>query len=179
MTVHKKFSAPWRAVLLGILVAVFSGAPAVARAKAAADGAGQLTKAQVLSLQKKFQDASVAADVATVSSLMADDAIFAHGNGMAQTKAQYLAWLNQVKLLKYESEESKVIFFHGGAIVTGVTDIGIAPPANAPGRQPIMLHMRVSTVWVRTHAGWQLLLNQGTPITAPPGPRPVAGASSR
>lgn len=181
MTSCKRFPAPRRAALVGILAAVFAGTPLVSVAKGTAHGSRQLTEAQALSLQKKFQDASVAADVATISSLMADDAVFVHGNAMAQTKAQYIDWLTngQVKLITYESKESKVILFDGGAIVTGLTDIALALPPNAPGRQPLVLHMRVSSVWVRTPAGWQLILNQGTPITGPPAHGPQSGANSR
>jgi ketosteroid isomerase-like protein len=132
---------------------------------------GALNEQQVLALQKKFQDASMAADMPTLSALMADDATFIHGSGLVQTKAQYINSITsgQMKLSTYELKESKVVFFKGGAIVVGLTDVGLAPPPNAaPGTPPRLLHMRISTVWLRKLDGWQLILNQGTPLAGPP-----------
>jgi ketosteroid isomerase-like protein len=132
---------------------------------------GPLNEAQVLELQKKFQDASLAADMPTLSALMADDATFIHSNGVVDTKAQYINSLTsgRLKLSTYELKESKVVFFDGGAIVVGVTDVGLVPPPNAaPGTSPRLLRMRISTVWLRKLDGWQVILNQGTPLAGPP-----------
>lgn len=137
-----------------------------ARAQTAAPK-GALNEGQVLALQKKFQAASMSADLPTLSALMADNAVFVHGSGVAQTKAQYIDSITsgQMKLTTYELKESKVIFFKDGAIVVGLTDVGLAPPRNAaPGTPPRLIHMRVSTVWLRKLDGWQLILNQGTPL---------------
>lgn len=142
------------------------------QAQAAASGR-QLTAAQVLDLQKKFQDATVADDAATIGKLMADDAVFVHGNALVQTKAEFLeaATKRQFRITKFEIKNVKVAFFDGGAIVSGVEDIALAP--RAPGAQPAQVQMRVSSVWVAKPAGWQLILHQGTPIPEPPGIRPA------
>jgi len=134
----------------------------------------QLTEAQVLDLQKQFQSATVAADTATIGKLMADDAIFVHGSALVQTKAEFLeaATKGQFRITTYEIKESKVVFFDGGAIVSGVQDVTLAP--RGPGGQPFSVQMRVSAVWVAKPAGWQLILNQGTPIQAPAGIRPAS-----
>ncbi|MGC2333862.1 MAG: nuclear transport factor 2 family protein [Candidatus Acidiferrales bacterium] len=132
---------------------------------------GALDKAQILALQKKFQDASVAADLPALSALMADNATFIHGSGLVQSKAQYIDSITsgQMKLTTYELKESKVTFFKDGAIVVALTDVGLAPPRNAaPGTLSRLLHMRVSTVWLRKLDGWQLVLNQGTPLAGLP-----------
>ncbi|MGD0955592.1 MAG: nuclear transport factor 2 family protein [Candidatus Acidiferrales bacterium] len=146
------------------------GAPRSAHAQNAASPKGPLTEGQVLDLQKKFQAASVAADMATLSALMADDAVFVHGSAALQTKAQYINSITsgQLKVITYELKEPKVVFFDGGAIVTGLIDVGLAPPPSAAGAPPRLLHMRGSTVWVRKLDGWQLILNQGTPLAGPP-----------
>lgn len=133
----------------------------------------QLTEAQVLDLQKKFQDATIAADTAAIRKLMADDAIFVHGNALVQTKAEFLeaATKGQFRITKYEIKNAKVVFFDGGAIVSGVEDVALAP--RVAGTQPFQVQMRVSSVWVARPAGWQLILNQGTPIQEPAGLRPA------
>jgi len=144
----------------------FAGLTAVAARAQTASPEGALNEAQILALQKKFQDASIAADMPTLSALMADDATFIHGSAVVQTKAQYINSITsgQMKLTTYNLKESKVTFFKGGAIVVGLTDVGLAPPRNAPGTPPRLIHMRVSTVWLRKLDGWQLILNQGTPL---------------
>jgi ketosteroid isomerase-like protein len=168
--------------LISIFIAIVAivvagvGTPRSARAQNGASPKGPLTEAQVLDLQKKFQDASVAADMPALSALMADNAIFVHGSAAMQTKAQYINSITsgQTKLTMYESKDSKVVLFRGGAVVTSLTDVDLAPPPSAAAdTPPRLLHMRVSTVWLRKLDGWQLILNQGTPL-APPPPAAIA-----
>lgn len=72
-----------------------------------------------------------------------------------------------MNLTSYKTTESKVVFFKGGAVVLALVDVTLAPPRKAAsGTPPLMLHMRVSTVWLRKIDGWQLILNQGTPLAA-------------
>jgi len=164
-----------RFALLAIVatsLALVCGVPAANAQGAAAPKRG-LTEAQVLDLQKQFQAATVAVDTPALGRLMADDAIFVHGSALVQTKAQYLDSLTtgQMKITTYDSKDSKVTFFDGGAVISSVTDVSLAP--RAVGAQPFHVQMRVSSVWVAKSAGWQLILIQGTPIQAPPGIRPA------
>ncbi len=160
------------AVLLFITTVGASSSP---HAQAAAAPKRQMTEAQVLALQKQFQDATVAVDTAAIGKLMADDAIFVHGSALVQTKAQYLDAITKgaMKFITYDSTDSKVVFFNGGAVISMLTDVALAPRSGAPGAQPFKVHMRVSSVWIAKPAGWQLILIQGTPIPAPPAPKPA------
>ncbi|HTX16572.1 MAG TPA: nuclear transport factor 2 family protein [Candidatus Baltobacteraceae bacterium] len=159
------------AVSLGVIaLTFFAGLVANSSCAQTPHPQGKLTEAQVLALQRKFQAASVAADLPALSTLMADNATFIHGNGVVQTKAEYINALTsgQMKLTAYNLKESKVTFFKDGALVVAVTDVGLAPPRNgARGTPPRTLHLRVSTVWLRKLDGWQLILNQGTPLAPP------------
>jgi len=150
-----------------VAVMIFAGAALRARAQASKQD-------EVLQLQKKFQDACVSGDTSAVAPLMAEDAIFIHGNGAAQSKTEFLAAITngQLALSAYDLKDPKVVLFDGGAIVSGLVDIAFkAPPgATAPGR---VLHMRGSSVWVHTSAGWQLKLDQDTTLAGPP-PAPPA-----
>jgi hypothetical protein len=125
------------------------------------------TEAQMLDLQKQFEDASIAADAPKVSALMSDDAIFVHGSGAVQTKAEYINSLTsgQLKLSTYQMDGGKVVFFRGGAVVSGPTEISLVVPGGAPPRS---LRLLISTVWVEKPSGWQVVLNQGTSIAPPP-----------
>jgi len=171
-----------RFAMMGIaavaLVVASMAAPLTSKAQSAAASGRHLTEAQVLDLQKKFQDATVAADTVALGKLMADDAIFIHGSAMVQTKAEFFESLTkgQLKITTYESKDSKVTLFDGGAIVSAVQDVALAP--RSAGAQPFRVQMRVSSVWVAKPAGWQLILNQGTPIPAPLAVRPAAESTA-
>jgi ketosteroid isomerase-like protein len=156
----------WTVLVFAAALLLILAAARAARTQAATSK--HLTAEQALDLQKRFQDATVADDTAAIRELMADDAIFVHGNALVQTKAEFLeaATKRQFRIKKYEIKNAKVVLFEGGAIISGVEDISLAP--RAVGEQPAEVQMRVSSVWVAKPAGWQLILNQGTPIQAAP-----------
>lgn len=133
---------------------------------------------EVLNLQKKFQAATVSGDTATIASVMADDAFFVHGNAMMQSKTEFLAGVKngQLAFSAYDLSDPKVLIFKGGAIVTGIVDITFKASPNAPPGPPRTLHMRGSSVWLHSSAGWKLILDQDTPIQGPP---PERGLSPR
>jgi hypothetical protein len=98
-----------------------------------------------------------------------------HGSALLQTKAEFLDSIAKgtMKITTYDSTDSKVLFFDGGAVISMLTDVVVAPRSGAAGAQPFRVHMRVSSVWVAKPASWQLILIQGTPISAPPAPKPA------
>jgi ketosteroid isomerase-like protein len=124
---------------------------------------------QVLDMQKKFQDLTVAGDGEGVAALMADDVIFIHGNGAAQSKSEFVTAIKggQMAFSIYELKDPHVVPFNGGAIVSGLVDLAFKAPPGAT-TPPRVLHMRGSSVWVQTSAGWKLLLDQDTSIASPP-----------
>ncbi len=151
------------------MVATFMIAAVALRANAQAS-----TQDEVVAMQKKFSDACVAADGATLNSLMADKAIFIHGNGMMQSRAEFIDAITTGKLgvSQYDLKDPKVVEFDGGAIVTGLVDFGIKPPAGSAA-PPRVLHFRGSAVWLHSSSGWRLLFDQDTTLAGPPGPPPA------
>ena len=129
---------------------------------------------EVLAMQKKFTDACVAADGATLNSVMADNAIFIHGNGVMQSKSEFIDAITTGKLgvSQYDVKDPKIIAFDGGAIVTGLVDFGIKPPAGSAA-PPRVLNFRGSAVWLHSSSGWHLIFDQDTTLAGPPGPPPV------
>jgi ketosteroid isomerase-like protein len=130
---------------------------------------------QVLDMQKKFQALTVAQNADGVAALMADDAFFIHGNGALQSKSEFVDALKSghMAFSSYDLKDPKVILFKGGAIVSGLVDIGFPIPAGsaAPAR---LIHMRGSSVWLQTPAGWKLQLDQDTTLAGPPAAPPPA-----
>ena len=129
-------------------------------------------------MQKKFQELSVAGDTAGVSALMSDDTIFIHGNGAAQSKAEFLTAMaaGQLSLSLYELKDPKVVIFDGGAIVSGLVDLAFKAPAGSTA-PPRVLHMRGSSVWVQKPSGWKLILDQDTALAGPPAAAPPPPAN--
>ncbi|HXJ18142.1 MAG TPA: nuclear transport factor 2 family protein [Candidatus Polarisedimenticolia bacterium] len=163
----------WKAAAALIAMVLIAGATSRARAQSA-------TQDEVLKLQTQFQDAVVAGNVDAIAPMMADDAIFIHGNGVMQGKAEFLAAIKngQLPLSAYELKEPRVILFDGGAIVSGLEDLAFKPrPGSAA--PPLVIHMRGSAVWVRGAAGWHLLLDQDTTLAGPPAAHPPSAAPSR
>jgi hypothetical protein len=81
----------------------------------------------------------------------------------------------RMKVTEFKSASPQVILFDGGAIVTSVADWGMLPPRGPKGAKPMVLHMRISQVWVRTAAGWQMVLEQDTTLPQEGGARPAGG----
>jgi len=131
----------------------------------------QAAQDEALKMQTKFQDACVAADAAALTSLMTDNAMFVHGNGVMQSKAEFIDAITTGKLgvSQYDLHDSKVVLFEGGAVVTGLVDFGLKPPAGSTN-PPRILHFRGSAVWLHSSAGWHLVFDQDTTLAAPPGP---------
>ena len=159
-----------KALAAAVVAAVLMGSFALrARAQASAEE-------EVVNLQKKFQAATVSGDTATVASVMADDAFFIHGNAAMQSKTEFLAGIKngQVAFSAYDLSDPKVVMFKGGAIVTGIVDITFKARPGTPSGPPRTLHMRGSSVWLYSSAGWKLILDQDTPIQGPPPERGLA-----
>ena len=153
-----------------ILACVTAVAAAVIlMAAAALQVYAQAAQNEALEMQKKFQDACVAGDFAAIEPMMADDAIFIHGNGAIQGKREFLDSIKkgQLALSAYELKDAKVILISGGAIVTGLEDLTFKPPSGSanPGRT---IHMRGSGVWTHEGRKWQLVLDQDTTLAGPP-----------
>jgi len=162
--------ATFNACALFALAAFVSlaGLAVPARAQSAAEQ-------KVLDMQKKFQALTVAQDADGVAALMADDAFFIHGNGAVQSKAEFVGALKskQMAFSSYDLSEPKVILFKGGAIVSGLVDIGFPVPAGSTAA-PRLIHMRGSSVWLETSAGWKLQLDQDTTLAGPPAAAPAS-----
>lgn len=156
-------------IAFSVALLVNLGGAYSSKAQAAAPNE-RLTASQVLDLQKRFQDATVACDAATLAKLMADDVIFVHGNALVQRKAEFLeaATARRFRIKSFEIANPKVVFFDGGAIVSGVENIVLG--SGAAGEEPREVQMRVSGVWVARLGGWQLILQQSTPLQPLAGP---------
>lgn len=166
--------SPSKYRLVGTLAAAALLATFVITGIAVRTSAQASAQDEVVSMQKKFSDACVAADGAALNRLMADDAVFVHGNGAMQSKSEFIDAITTGKLgvSQYDLKDPKVVEFEGGAIVTGLVDFGIKPPAGSAA-PPRVLHFRGSAVWLHSSSGWHLIFDQDTTLAGPPGPPPA------
>lgn len=127
----------------------------------------RITQDQLLALQKKYQDACLAGDAPALDALLAEDMVFVHGGAAVDTKASFIDSIKsgKLKIASYEASDPKTVFFRGGAIISAITDVGLASPN---GGSPRVLRMRISSVWIPRPAGWQMILTQATPVEANP-----------
>jgi ketosteroid isomerase-like protein len=141
------------------------------RSVAAAPPNEKLTEAQANDLQDKFDHAMGANDAATVASLLADNVVFVHPSAAVQTKAELVAPIaaGKAHLASVDAlGPRKVTLFDGGALVDGPASVNIQVPGK-DGAAPTVRsnHVYVSTLWVHTAAGWQILLSHGTYLPPP------------
>jgi ketosteroid isomerase-like protein len=167
-----KMGAPDSLDLLGVAVLALAilfavALPSTVMAQQGMRMSMRITQDQLLALQKKYQDACLASDAAALDSVLADDMVFVHGGAAMDTKASFIDSIKsgKLKIASYEASDPKIVFFHGGAIISAITDVGLASPK---GGAPRVLRMRISSVWIPRPAGWQMILTQATPVQSNP-----------
>jgi ketosteroid isomerase-like protein len=130
----------------------------------------KITAPEALDLQKRFEAAELARDANAVAALIAEDATFVHWNAVAQTKDEFIAALGKDQG-NLEGPNRKVVLFDDGAsaLVIGPVTVTVDEPLqmalNGKSQTVIgkrQLHIYLSTLWVHTDAGWQVLFSQGT-----------------
>lgn len=153
--------APAVAILLSVAI------PSAAKPQQGARPSRRIDDDQLLALQKKYQDACLAGDSAALDSLLADDMVFVHGGAAVDTKASFIDSIKsgKLKIASYQAGDPKIVYFRGGAIISAVTDVGLASPDGGP---PRVLRMRISSVWIPRLTGWQMILTQATPVQSNP-----------
>lgn len=118
-------------------------------------------KAFILSLEKQWSDAIIASDTVTLDKLLAPELIYAHATGVIDTKASYIAKIQERRQIytAFERRNTVVNMYPNAAVafshvrVTGINQ-------NGPFDDKIMLiHF-----WVKQHNAWRLAAHQTTKI---------------
>ncbi len=104
--------------------------------------------------------ALLARDLDTLSSLLADELLHVHSNGIVHDKAAYLGHVcGPLTLLAIERRNLKVTMFGGAALMTGHMSSVMQPPGPAA---PVTVDTCVVQVWIEGAGGWQLAVFQAT-----------------
>jgi len=136
----------------------------VGRQQSVAQGADTAAEQEVRQTIEKYRTALVQKDGATLERIWADDYTFTNGAGETHSKADRLAHLKSgaTSLDSIREEEDMKVRIHGNVAVatSRVTIKGQYSGKQTSGQY------RTIHVWVKGAAGWQLVANQLTPVTA-------------
>ena len=136
----------------------------VGRQQSVAQGADTAAEQEVRQTIEKYRTALVQKDGATLERIWADDYTFTNGAGEIHSKADRLANLKSgaTSLDSISEEEDMKVRIHGNVAVatSRVTIKGQYSGKQTSGQY------RTIHVWVKGAAGWQLVANQLTPVTA-------------
>ena len=136
----------------------------VGRQQSVAQDADTAAEQEVRQTIEKYRRALLQKDAATLERIWADDYAFTNGAGEIHSKADRLANLKSgaTSLDSISEEEDMKVRIHGNVAVatSRVTIKGQYSGKQTSGQY------RTIHVWVKGAAGWQLVANQLTPVTA-------------
>jgi len=136
----------------------------VGRQQSVAQGADTAAEQEVRQTIEKHRKALLQKDAATLERIWADDYTFTNGAGEIHSKADRLANLKSgaTSLDSISEEEDMKVRIHGNvAVATSRVTIKGQYSGKQTSGQYRSIH-----VWVKGAAGWQLVANQLTPVTA-------------
>jgi len=119
------------------------------------------TREAILRLEQEWQNALIAADVATLERLYAESMIYTHSNGSVDDKKSYIESLRSGKA-KYQSmirDEIKVEVFGDAAIVTCHWQVN-----SVSGEKVNNTNARYLHVYTRQKGKWRMVAHQATRI---------------
>ena len=95
--------------------------------------------------------AITAGDIDTLGTLLADDLVYVHNNGLQETKAEYLKTAAQIEYRRFEPREQQIRLYGGVGIVNGHADIEV----RFQGRE-LAMAVRYTAVYVDQDDAWRL-----------------------
>jgi ketosteroid isomerase-like protein len=114
-------------------------------------------------LEERRRAAMIAADVAALDTLCADELAYTHSNASVDGKADYIAKVGNgffdYRELTFSDQQIRLV--GEVALVTGRMTGDIVM-----GGQPRKLNGQTTVVWIRNAGRWQMLAFQSTPVPA-------------
>ena len=115
----------------------------------------------ILAAEKNWAKSVMALDFKALDEVYSDDLIYAHSNGLVETKKEYLDKLKQGKqkysLIEHQSTKTKI--FGNAAISHAIVRMKGISPTETFDRQLMMLH-----VWVNQGGKWRMVAHQTTKL---------------
>ena len=122
------------------------------------------TPQEIFALEAQRRQAMIAADIATLSRLLADDVLWIHATARPDTKQGLLASIETKKTIyqAIDCSEETLRFYGDTAVVSGIADI----KAQFAGEDRV-LQNRFTIIWFRKADSWQVVNWQSTTVRKP------------
>ena len=120
--------------------------------------------AEVRQAERALYSAMTSRDRAALARLLAPDLAYVHSTAVSETRAQYLAGVEE-GLYEYASVSSRGTRVRGDgafAMIDGVCDMEVG----ARGGPKALIHLLFVLVWRRTADGWKLVHRHATRMPA-------------
>lgn len=118
--------------------------------------------ADVVRLDREWEDAIIAKDVAAMDRLACDELVYTHAGGAVDDKPTFLRHITDGALTFVTIDHDDIaVRVHGStAVLTCALHLTTIDRAAQPGE----LHFRTTHVWSEKDGRWRLLANQSTHI---------------
>ena len=117
--------------------------------------------AAVRGFEEKRQAALVSADTQVLADIMAEDATFAHSNGLMQTRTELFAMLErgEIRYLSVKPEDARYRVYGNTVVGTGVQSVNVKSAGKS-----VVLRNRYTVVYAPTGTGLRMVAYQSTPM---------------
>lgn len=132
-------------------VSLWGGAQALARPGKAVE--------EVLRVEREWARALTARDLDALRRIYADDLVYVHSGGNAETKPEFLARVESggLRYQKVELVEPKVRVYGDAAVVNGTFDVDVQVDGRPVSTRVVYVH-----VYARQDGRWRLVAHQTT-----------------
>src|SRR5215510_16466448 len=121
-------------------------------------------KAEIKKLEDRRFQAMMDGDFDTLDKLLSDELIYTHSSGQCDTRTEYIALCKKgvFKYRKIERPVENVQVYGTTVVVTGHAKMDVMIEGSRK-----LLNSRYTNVWIKGSKGWQMVVWQSTPISAP------------
>jgi hypothetical protein len=151
-------------VLLGVLLTIAAGAPALAQSKSKAVPSKRSVEGQLIELERQLSAALVREDAAVLDRLWSNDLIFTFPDGKVSNKAQRLAGQKPAAQpaqsdSETSNDEVKVHLYGNTAVVTVLSTW-----SGKENNQAYSSQFQATHVWAKQEGRWQLVAAHVSPV---------------
>ncbi len=130
-------------------------------------GGPDALRLELVDAEQALYRAQIAGDVAAIGPMLADDLVYIHSTGVAESKAEYLAGVanKRYEYGRIDSRDTRMRVAGAAATIDGIVDMTVS----AHGAPKELIHLLFCLIWSRQDARWRLTFRQATRMAPKPG----------